>query len=80
MVARAVPEVPVVVTLVAADNAEAVAAVQAAALELAASKLNSKGDTEMGKKNTYTRTETRTVKSTPMFGPAKSVTYTKTTR
>ena len=29
----------------------------------------------MGKKNTYTRTETRAVKSTPMFGPSKTVTY-----
>ena len=34
----------------------------------------------MAKKNTYTRTETRTVKSTPMFGPSKTVTYTKTSR
>ncbi len=34
----------------------------------------------MSKKTSYTRTESRTVKSTPMFGPSKTVTYTKTTR
>jgi hypothetical protein len=34
----------------------------------------------MSKKTTSTRTESRTVKSTPMFGPSKTVTYTKTTR
>lgn len=32
----------------------------------------------MTKMNTHTRTERRTVKSTPMFGPSKTVTYTKT--